>query len=238
MESPSSSQRPLAAVLTNPALPSLYAWAATVGAPSLEAGASAPARLSALLALISCVAAGVGVARGRPWARIVGIYVFVGWCVASWLLLGVRASGGGGALRWALGGIGWAAFAFGWGGVRPLGSVPEEHPAAVPGPPLRARGDLPLRSYLAIALALLGAVLCLLLPWRVTRLPHAALAHLVGLAAAGALLIAAGEIAVAPRRPVGTRPASARLGDAWVPLTLLAGALLVGAVRLWASGAG
>jgi hypothetical protein len=233
---PSPTPRSLGATLANPAFPSLYAWAATVAAPSLDAGASVGARLAALAALVTAVIAGVLVMHAHRWARWVGIFGFVGLCVLCWLLLDGRGTGG--YVRSWFGALGWVAFAFGWGGVRQLGSVPEEHPAALSGQPLRARSTLPLRASIALLLALSGGALCLALPWRVGRLPHAALAHVVGLVAAGGLLLAAGQLAAVPRAVRGAQPASLRLRAASMPLLLLGAALVSGAAWVWWQGRG
>lgn len=225
-------QRRAAFLLTAPIFPSLYAWAATVAVPSLEPGVSLGARICALVALATCIAAAVVLPHSRVWARRVGIHAFLASCVACWVLLGpARASGT--PLRAVLGSLGWAAFAFGWGAVRQLGSVPEEHPAAIPGPPLPARRSLPWRSPVAAVIGLGGAALCLVLPWRIERMPHAALGHLLGLACAGALLLAAGRFAVAPAGVVLPRYAPLRrLQNAAVPLGLLGAFLVAGLAKL------
>lgn len=226
-------QHRAASLLTAPIFPSLYAWAATVAVPSLTPDVGLGAQICALLALGKCIAAAVVLPYSRTWARRIGIHAFLASCVACWVLLGApRASGT--PVRAALGSLGWAAFAFGWGAVRQLGSVPEEHPAAIPGPPLPARRALPWRSPVAAVIGLGGAALCLVLPWRIERMPHAALGHLLGLACAGALLLAAGRLAVAPAGVVlpGYAPLR-RLQNAAVPLALLGVFLAAGLVKLW-----
>ncbi len=222
-------------LLANPTVPSLYAWAVTVAAPALDGHAPWSARLCAVLALGVCVAAGLLTRRHPVWARRLGIHLFVAFCAGSWLLSGVESPRLSTSLApLVLGSLGWAAFAFGWGTVRQLGTIPEEHPAALGGPPLEARGRLPASAVAATVLSLAAAGLCLALPWRIDRMPHAALGHVIGLAAAGALLVTAGRVAVEPRRSVGrsTSPGR-RVQGASVPLGLLGVLVVAGLVRWW-----
>lgn len=232
MERPASMQRRAASLLAAPIFPSLYAWAATVAVPSLSPEVGLAARACAVLALAACVAAAVVLPRSSVWARRLGIYGFLAACVACWVLLGEQRAGGS-PVRAVLGSLGWAAFAFGWGAVRQLGSVPEEHPAALLGLSLPARRALPWRSPAALVVGLVGATLCLVLPWRIERMPHAALGHLLGLATAGALLIVSGRLAVAPEGAAPRwYPPARRLQNAAVPLGLLGIFLAAGLVKL------
>lgn len=227
-------RRKVAPALANPAFPSLYAWAVSVALPSLDEGVGAAPRSVAVLALGAAVAAGLLIGRSPLWSRLLGIYGFVGLSVVCWLLLGsapLSVSSG----RSILGGLGWAAFAVGWGAVRRLGSVPEEHPAVVRGGALEAHGTPPWRGTVAVGLALVGAALCMVLPWRIERMPHAALGHLAGLAAAGSLLIVAGRLSGLPHTPHHRAAAGTRLRGAAVPLGLLVLLLSVGLGWLWFS---
>ena len=227
----------MAPLLANPTVPSLYAWAVTVAAPALDGRAGLGARACAILAFVACVAAGFLVKKHPVWARRLGIHAFVGLCAATWLLIGPWGTSGiapGSSLPLVLGSLGWAAFAFGGGAVRQLGTIPEEHPAALGGPPLEARGTPSALAAAATVVALGGAGLCLTLPWRIERMPHAALGHLLGLAAAGALLVAAGRMAVEPRRtPTRSIPARRRIQGASVPLSLLGMLVLAGVAKWW-----
>lgn len=233
-----TTQHRLAPLVANPTVPSLYAWAVTVAAPALGGHAGPAARVCAGLAFVACVSGGLLVRRRPVWARRLGIHAFVGFSAATWLLLGARSSAPavveGDLLPALLGSLGWAAFAFGWGTVRQLGTVPEEHPAALGGAPLEARGKLPGLAAAASAVALAGAALCLALPWRIERMPHAALGHLLGLMTAGALLVTAGRMAAEPRRS-STRsiPAGRRVHGASTSLGLLGLLVLAGAAKWW-----
>lgn len=223
--------RRLGAVVSNPAVPSLYVWAATVGVPAVRPGAPWGARLAAVSALACIAAASYLLRSDARLARIIGIYGFVALCVLSWVLLGEeRLSLLRDPARDVLGALGWAAFAFGWGAVRSLGSVPEEHPAALRGQPLMARARLPRHSALALALGLTGAALCTLLAWRIDRPAHAVFGHVVALAASAGLLAQAGRLAA--RRSEGTAPASVRvrLEGATFALSMLGITVAVGVI--------
>jgi hypothetical protein len=221
----------LGAVVSNPAVPSLYVWAATVGVPVVRPGAGWGARLAAGLGL-ACIGGAVYLlARNPRLARVIGIYAFVGLCVLSWVLLGEeRLFLSHDPARQVLGALGWAAFAFGWGAVRSLGSVPEEHPAALRGQPLQARARLPRHSSLALTIGLAGAALCLFLAWRIDRPAHAVLGHVVALAGSAGLLAQAGRLAA--RRSEGLAPAGVRtrVESAAFALSMLGITLAVGVV--------
>jgi hypothetical protein len=221
----------LGALVSTPSVPSAYAWATTVAVPALRAGATWPARGLALGAL-ACVILAVSLLPQRPRvARWLGIYGFVGCSVASWVLLGAeRLAFARDPALGILGALGWAAFAFGWGAVRRIGTVPEEHPAALRGQPLPARAQLSPLALVASAIGALGAGACVVLAWRIERPAHALLGHLVALAAAAGLLAQAGRIA--SRRPDASSPASptARLERAAFSLAMLGLALGVGLV--------
>ena len=150
--------------------------------------------------------------------RALGIHGTVGLALATWLLLGpsigvqhlepVRA---------AIGGVAWLLFAFGWGAVRAPGSVPEDDPRAIPGPPLPARSQLPKAATAIFALGLVGASLPLFAAWRVTRPSHALLAHAVAVVTAIALVTSGARIATDRQGEDASEPASSRLGSAVRP---------------------
>ncbi len=221
----------LGALVSTPSVPSAYAWATTVAVPALRTGAGFWARVCALAAL-SCVVLAVTLLSTRPTtARWVGIYGFVGTSVACWALLGAeRLAFMRDPALGVLGALGWAAFAFGWGAVRRLGTVPEEHPAALRGQPLPARAQLSAQALVASAMGALGAGACVFLAWRIERPAHALFGHLVALAAAAGLLAQAGRIAV--RRAADASPArpGARFESAGFALAMLGLVLVIGFV--------
>lgn len=222
--------RRIGSLVSNPAVPSVYAWAATVGAPALLPSAGLAARISALVALACVGVAAFLLRRDDRAARAVGIYGFLASCVATWILLGpallVR---GVDPTRDTLGALGWAAFAFGWGAVRSLGSVPEEHPSALRGQSLPVRARLPGHAMVALVIGLAGAAACSLFAWRIDRPVHALFGHVVALAASAGLLSQAGRLAV---RRADAAPARARLRmeSAAFALSMLGLSLAVGLV--------
>jgi hypothetical protein len=213
-------------------VPGLFAWLATVATPTLGHEAPEFSRVSALLALAALVA-GPYLAVDHPRAgRMVGVFVFMALCLTTWLLLGAGLSVDRlEPVQAGLGGLGWAAFAFGWGSLRPLGKIPEDHPNVLGGTPLRPRGELPAGAMIVLGVSIGGAALCLALAWRVVRADHALLAHAVAIACAIASLSVGAKVAV--RRGAGLQPyeAAHRIGAAsrW----LLALALLVFAGIFW-----
>ncbi len=221
----------LGGVVSTPSVPSAYAWATTVAVPVLRTGAGWSARLAALAAL-GCLVLAVSLLTARPRvARWVGISGFVGCCLLAWALLGAdRLTFVRDPALGLLGALGWAAFAFGWGAVRRLGSVPEEHPAALRGQPLPARSQLSRLALVASAIGALGAGACVYLAWRVERPAHALFGHLVALAAAAGLLEQAGRLAVRRADSVSSGRPLARLEGAGLSLAMLGLALAAGLV--------
>lgn len=217
---------------TNMLLPGLYAWVSTVASPVTARGAPGVARATAILALIALVA-GPLVALDRPRiGRAIGVYAFIGLSLVTWLiadtLIGLTRLE---PVRAGLGAAGWALFAFGWGTVRTVGSVPEEDPHAIGGPPLPARSELPRGTLIVFTLGLLGALVPLMLAWRVLRPGHALLAHAVAVTCAIATVTAAAKIALARGSWQELTPPRARLTAATRPLALVT-VLLAGGM-LW-----
>jgi hypothetical protein len=185
-------------------IPGVYAWLATVASPTLGREAPPISKLTAFSALIALVA-GPYLAVERPrLGRGVGISLFVALCSVTWLVLADEISIDRiEPVQAALGGLGWAAFAFGWGSLRQLGAVPEDHPNVLAGAALAARGTLPKGALFVLGLSILGAISCLALAWRVPRPDHALLAHAAAVACAIALLGGGAKVATlrGPRQP-------------------------------------
>lgn len=212
-------------------VPGLYAWLATVASPTLARDGPALARLSAFAALISLVSGPYLAVNWPRLGRAVGIFLFLGLCTSTWLLLGpVLAVERLEPVQAALGGLGWAAFAFGWGSLRPLGVVPEDHPNVLGGTPLEARGELPRGALWILGGSILGSVVCLVTAWRVARPEHSLLAHAAAIACAIAILTAGAKIAVGrtPKRQLP--PPDRRIHAARRWLFLLVMLLLSGLV--------
>lgn len=192
----------------NMLLPGVYVWITTVAYPVSLKGVGGLTRTLAVAALV-CLALGAALALSRPrLGRGFGVWGFVGFCLLTWLGLGPRIGVGEiDRLRAALGSIGWALFAFGWGAMRHWGSVPEDDPRVVEGPPLAPRASLPVGASWVFGVGLSAACVVVLLAWRVTRPVHALLAHSLALTLAVWLVVTATEVAVergvrrsAPRR--------------------------------------
>lgn len=218
----------------NVLLPGLYAWVSTVAYPATQKGAAGLARVLAFSALVALVA-GPLVAVDRPrLGRAIGVLGFVGLSVITWILLGpvihVQRLD---PLRASLGAVGWALFAFGWGELRQLGSVPEDDPNVIPGPSLPARSALPRGAYPVLVLGVIGAVIPLFLAWRELRPRHALFAHAASVVWAVALITSAARLALDRGRLERERstPARSRLSSATRPLALLTLALALG--LLW-----
>ncbi len=193
-------------------IPGVYAWLATVASPTLGPEAPPIAKLTAFCALVALVA-GPYLAVDRPrLGRGVGVSLFVALCSVTWLLLADEISVDRlEPVQAALGGLGWAAFTFGWGSLRQLGAVPEDHPNVLAGAALTARASLPKGALLVLGLSILGAISCLALAWRVPTPDHALLAHAAAVACAIALLGGGAKVATlrgprqlqAPQRRIG-----------------------------------
>jgi hypothetical protein len=217
---------------TNMLLPGAYAWLTTVALPAAQRGVSGGARVAAFAALLALLS-GPLVALSRPrLGRAIGVLLFVALCTLSWALLGPaigieRLE----PVRALLGTVGWILFALGWGSVRETGSVPEEDPNALPGPPLPVRKRLPRGSMAILAIGMAGSLPALYFAWRVTRPDHALLGHAVAVIAAIALVASGARIAV---DRAGYRPPSSpaeRVNAAARPLGALA--LLLGLGFVW-----
>jgi hypothetical protein len=182
---------------TNMLLPGVYAWVATVAQPVSGKGVGFLPRALAVAALVS-LALGPLFTPGRPrLARGFGVWGFVGLSILTWLLIGSKISVEElDPLRAAFGSVGWALFAFGWGSMRHWGSVPEEDPRAVDGPPLVARANLPPLAGWIFGAGVMGGGLILALAWRVHRPTHALLSHALALTLAVWLVNVAADVAV------------------------------------------
>lgn len=178
-------------------VPGLYAWLVTVALPSGQRDASALPKVSAFLALICLVGGPIAALYRERIGRAVGVYGFVGFAMITWLLLGdLLSSAKLDPVRAALGSVGWALFAFGWGSVREVGAIPEQDPHALTGAPLTARSMLPKGAAIVMGLGLAGAVVPIFLAWRIDRPLHALLGHAVAVVAAASLVTAAAVIGV------------------------------------------
>jgi hypothetical protein len=227
-------QRPLFGH-ANMLLPGLYAWALTVAAPAHAPSAPSSARVIAWVAPWPLLLGFVLAPRWPRVARLLGINLFVGLCLLTWVLAGAAISAERvEPVESALGGFGWVLFALGWGAAREPGRVPEEDPRVLPGTALASRGALPRGSRLLLAVALVAALVPLALAWTSHRAAHALLGQAVALLAALALVQAGALISTERGRPLPVVASPARLRSASSPLLLLGCTLLLGLVwALW-----
>lgn len=191
-------------------IPGIYAWFVTVALPAGHRDASLLPRLLSILAVL-CLVGGPWLAvRRERLGRAVGVFGFVGFSLLTWLVLGDLLSVGRlDPVRAALGSIGWVLYAFGWGSVREVGAIPETDPHALSGAVLVARSPLPAGAAIVVTVGVLGALVPIVLAWRVERPLHALFAHAVSIVAAIALVTAAATIGVSrgnrALHPVRTR---------------------------------
>ncbi|MEY4548612.1 MAG: hypothetical protein RL685_4807 [Pseudomonadota bacterium] len=212
--------RALAAVL----LPGLYAWGATVAWPAFATrGASSPARIGAVGALVALLL-GLGLARRYPvLGRAIGVLGCLGCAAISWGALGnVLRVPPLDPVRAALGALAWGLFAQGWGAFHGPHATPPAEPAF--GARLPSRGRLPISTRLGFGLLVCVAVGLPLLAWRVERPGVALLAQAVALAASVGLLNVGTRVLVLRPNLVRRAP--------WLGLVLCA-VWLISGVLLW-----
>ena len=178
-------------------LPGVYAWLLTVELPVLVRGVSAWPRLTALVALAALLVGVLVLARRRRLAQLLGIHAFVACSLLTWALLGSdRSPVHLDRVRTALGALGWALYAFGWGRLR--GSLGAQDAAEViAGQPLVARTHLHPRSLPVAGLCIVAALVFEALAFRVDRPEHAVLAHALAAACAVLVLSTGGRVALA-----------------------------------------
>jgi len=219
------------AARANKLLPGLYAWTATVALPATFPEVGWEARSASIAALVA-LALGPWLSTARPaLGRALGIHAFIGFSLVTWTLA-VRAGAplAPEPVRAAFGGLGWMVYAFGWGELaRPL-RVPEDDPHVLGGSALSPRALLPRRASAVFAIGVAGALLLVILAWRVARTPQSVMAHAVALAAGLWMLSAATEIALTETpKPRGSN--SERLARVSGTLSVLV--LLLGLGLLW-----
>ncbi|MBX3184680.1 MAG: hypothetical protein KIT72_05290 [Polyangiaceae bacterium] len=205
-------------------VPGLYAWLVTVAMPAAHREAGWLPRVFAGLALIALVGGPLISAQNEQLGRRVGVFGFLGASLVTWIGLdAVLEVGRVDPLRAALGSVGWALFAFGWGSVREVGAVPEQDPHVLSGELLVARSVPPRGAAWILGLGMVGAVGLVVLAWRVDRPIHALLGHAVALVAAIAVVTVAAHIGALQGTPRRAAPARARLdrGARWLVLAAL-----------------
>jgi hypothetical protein len=212
----------------------LYAWVTTVATPCTYRGASSLARWTAFAALLGLLVGPIFVLERPRLARALGVHGFFGCSLLTWLLLGSLVSVDRlDPIRSALGALGWALFALGWGTTRRLNSVPEDDPHVIAGAVLSPRGLLSKGALVTLGLGICGTLLPMTLAWRVVRPEHALLAQSAALLCALAIIDAASKIALGRRGQPRVMPSvRQRITFAWRPLAILAVVLGLGAIGL------
>lgn len=177
-------------------LPGLYAWLTTVALPSAQQRASGATRVTALLALVSLLAAPLFVSQRPVLARCLGIFSFLGCSLLTWVLLGAGLlQNPNDPLLSALGAVAFTLYALGWGSLRRRGAVPEDGPNVIPGPPLQPRGKPQRGTPIVFGVIVACAFVPIFLAFRVAEPERALFAH----AAARSRLAERGLLPVAER---------------------------------------
>jgi hypothetical protein len=213
-------------------LPGLYAWIATVGSLAVQPGAPVIARLTSAGAVLALLAAPLVVDDRPLLARVLGVYAFIGLSLVSWALFSQGlALERLDSLLAALGSIGFMLYAFGWGALRSRRAVPEDDPNVMPGPPLAPRERLPMLAAAILTASVIGALVPMLLAFRVTQAEHAVFAHAVATIAGIALIGGGARVALERSQPRKLGSARERMSLAAASLSLLGLALAAGV--LW-----
>lgn len=213
-------------------LPGVYVWVSTVAQPAFARGTHPSGRVTAVLAALALVGGVVASRRGSHAGRLLGSVGFVALALVTWLLVAPALSPARlEPVRAALGSVGWALFALGWGVVRDSEHVPEDDPRSVVGAPLPARGALPVASAWVLGAAILLGALPALLAWQVARPSAALLAHAGALLACMALITSGARIAVERGRRAELPPPGIRLARGAASLGVLA--LVLALATVW-----
>jgi hypothetical protein len=216
----------------NTVLPGLYAWLTTVAMPSVNHRAPGSARVTALLSLLSLLAAPVLMSARPGLGRALGIFGFIGCSLLTWLLLGAGLlRNPGDPLLSALGAVAFTLYALGWGSLRRRGAVPEDAPNVILGPPLQPRARSHPIAPFVFGLLMVSAVLPVLLAFRVVEAERGLFAHSAAILAAILTITVGARVATGLGQRRALPGTAERLNAAAVPLALLA--LLFGLGFLW-----
>jgi hypothetical protein len=218
------------AARTNVLLPGLYAWATTVARPAVSPQATLAIRVAAVCAALVLLLGPLLSARYPRLGRALGVHAFVGLSVLTWALL--RHAGvpfGGQALEAAFGAVGWTLYAFGWGELSARRRVPEHDPHVLSGAPLSPKSPWSRSAEIILGLGVLGAVMVLVLAFRVARPSHSVMAHALALLL-GLLVISAASRVALERTPRRFGSSAERFNGAATALALLLIALALGAL--------
>ncbi|MFO0550812.1 MAG: hypothetical protein U0271_20630 [Polyangiaceae bacterium] len=214
------------------ALCSAFAWAATIAPVAFSRVGRTPARMLAVLAILSAIAGPAIVPWRKPLGRHLGISVFLAASLGVWLLTPTALEPT--RLDPVLGAIGsfsWIVFALSWGEpwrLRNQGETEEN------GTTLRARAELPPFAVPIGALGVAAALSVVVLAWFVRDHDRSIAAQAAGVGLAVALVSAAATVAVTRGRQ---RPRGATVPSPAIrAVIVLVGAIVLGAVVLMLRG--
>lgn len=211
-------------------VPGLYAWLATVLTPALQGGARLPAKGAAVLALLALLGS-LLLSRRRPrWARVLGVYGFIGCCFLAWTSLGpLLRSDQLDAVRGALGSVGFLLHALAWG------AFPKDAEGAadnlVQGLPLQPRSQPAGLGAAVLAVGVAAGLAPTALAFTVEKASTSLLAHALALGCALLIIGVSTDVALRVGKPhqfLGWRARASRA--AW-PLAGLG--LAVGVGLIW-----
>jgi hypothetical protein len=215
-------------------VPGAYAWALTVAPSAWARGASAVAKVAAVVALLALVGGAAGERRWGERARIASLWAFVlasalTWSAAPSTLGPLRVD----APRAIAGMLGWGLFAL-------VLAAPTAHGGRAPAPEmdhdaLASRNRVASGDTVYLCAGIAVAVVVQLVGWRVSSPERALLVRFVALSAGLATVGATAQIAIARHLHRSDAPRAVRLRRAATALTLL-GMLAIAAALLAVRG--
>ncbi len=213
-------------------VPGFYSWLATVALPVAQRGASATARVMALVSLAALAGAFVLFAKRPKVARWLGVYTFILACLIAWAFLGPQLrSDQLDPVRGALGGVGFLLHALAWGAPpRSLDEEPLDN--LVAGNPLQPRHRPVRLAPFVFGVGILLSLLPSAVAFGVERPSASLLAHALALGSALLLVAASVDIALRVGRPLQFPAWRVRATRAIWPLGALTFALGVGLIWL------
>lgn len=207
----------------------VFAWSVTVAPAVFSRSGSWPSRALAILALVAGALGPTLVPSRRRVGRHVGISAFLGLTTLAWILSPQAMDVARIDFILAIvGAVSWAVYALSWGEPWRLREATESED---PSGSLRARAELPPFAVPIAALGVIGAVVLMVVAWRVREPARALAAQVAAIGLGVALVSSAATLAVSRGRP---RHASASVPKPAVRamLVLVMAAILGGVLLL------